>query len=679
MKKQFLLLLGLCICAVSYADTYIITDGEIYYKNQDSVEIYVNFILGGAIPNDEVYIRMSPDVKKFRLKNQNTGETYMLKAPQKWPGIKLKDCIKNNKVTEYSEHVPMNRGIKGDFYANPSRSAQFHYLCVFSNEYDDERWNSFDDNDKIVSDMETALGKLINDKQYNRRPGLQYTITPKNATRSNITNHLDTIFRHTIEGDMVFIYLSGHGEYDVNGNFHFIVKDSRFKKDSKNIENAFPKEKINYYINRLTNKGVNVLLFVDACNAGDLAYNDNVQGKAVYYLSTQKKSNAYTDKNGSHFARALIDAINGVLKSNLCHLNNRIDVGSLGQYLNCIVYSSSNHRQYPQCELHDFIPDDFLWETKFTESKESLKNKDIIQDKENCSPDRRAIAMLDLGDAYLSGKDRNGDSTIKSADSAYLWYSQVERMKSISKKTLAKAYYGLYNYSRNKNETQTAVDYLIKASKMDKKALYELGICYIDGYGVHQDNEKAITLIKKAAKGKDACSDAQCYLGFLYHQRAIAQLYVNIKSNLILTKEEELKKIHLEWPDDDEWRKTVYYANIIGEGFYEAFVNSKFKYVEFSNDPHKEFMNKSINWYEKAIKAGNAQAKFDMGKLYYSGDSIYIKYHIGDNPTMIKEDFPDDILMKKDKEKGLQMIKEAAQDNCKDAITFLKKLNGKNE
>lgn len=649
MKKTFLVAIASCLyICIANADTYKVTDGKIYYQN-DSLEEVCCAMLLGSIPNENVYIRMSDRCKTFTLYNTRTKEYFLREAPTKWPGIKLKDCIRAQEPN--IQHIAKNRSTKGDLKTDPKRGAQFHYLCVFANEYDDPKWNSFDDDEHIVTNMEHAL-KTLADKQQ-RMAGEQYIISPQNATRENIVTRLDTIFRQTKEDDIVFIYLSSHGEYDLNGNFHFIVKDSHFDQSNKRIENSLSKDDINFYINLLTDKNVDVLLFVDACNAGDLAYNDDVNGNAAYYLSTQKKSNAYTDVQGSLFAHALMDVMNGNSIQNNHFNKGYVCVGSLGSYLEYVVFKNSDQKQQPKSEFHDFGIGELLWKnTKNHESKEVLRNKDIINDKENCSPSERASAMIAIGDSYFWGKDINGENTLKSLDSAFLWYSKAERLKGISKKICAHARYGLYHCYREDNKDRKAIEYLQEASKDYAQAKYELGLCYIDGYGVKKKYKDAIKLIKQSAKGKDACSDAQWYLGFLYHQRAIAAFYDTYTLEAVLRNEN--KRI----PFDDTFKKAFCYSEILGEGFEVVYnKHGKKTYITaVSGSSYSEYMKESVNWYEKSADNGNAQAQYDLGKLYYDG-----------------------LFVKKDSKKGLDLIQEAAHNDCKDAITFLKKIDAKNE
>lgn len=644
MKKQSIVILLLFIFILhAYAYELQVVGGKIFYKIGDSTEVAAGFL--DSIPSEDVYIRMSSKYQTFTIYNRTLKKDYIRDAPTTWPGIKLRDCLNGSEPN--MEHIAKNRGIKGDFNADPKRSPQFHYLCVFSNEYDDPKWVSFDDNDKIALEMKVALANL-GDKQ-NRRAGKQYVIMPENATRNNIIQCLDTIYRQTKEDDLVFIYLSSHGEYDIDGLFHFIVKDSRFNTENRQIENALSKDNINSYVNFLTDKNVSVLLFVDACNAGDLADNDNVYGRAAYYLSTQKKSYAYTDKNGSYFARVLMDAMNGVRRCDSNRIpDGIIDVWALKQLLEFCVAEYSNHKQYPDCKWHNFAPSDILWRNQFRESKEILRNKDIVNDKENCTPTQRANAMIALGDAYLSGKDINEESTIKSVDSALIWYDRARRLKGINKVDQANAYYGLYNYYREIKNASKAIENLKCALDNSKRARYEMGLCYIDGYGVPKDYKKAIKWIQQAAKEKDACADAQWYLGFLYHQRAILEVYLYLTEKYA----KEGKRITI----DDGYQKAMYYSEILGYCFEVKYQKNGEPLYISSSISIKDYMKQTVDMYKKSIANGNIQAKYDLGKLYYEGTFI-----------------------KKDAEKGLALIREAAQDNCKDAIIFINKLNQKDE
>ena len=91
-----------------YAVSYIVVDGGVYYMNNSSEEVYAVFL--DSIPNEDTYIRMSPEFRTFIVLNTQTRKYYQREAPIKWPGKKLKDCIAGPEPN--INHVAKNRGIK---------------------------------------------------------------------------------------------------------------------------------------------------------------------------------------------------------------------------------------------------------------------------------------------------------------------------------------------------------------------------------------------------------------------------------------------------------------------------------------------------------------------------------------------------------------------------------------
>ena len=63
-----------------------------------------------SIPNEDTYIRMSPECRTSVVLNTQTRKYYQREAPIKWPGKKLKDCIAGPEPN--INHVAKNRGIK---------------------------------------------------------------------------------------------------------------------------------------------------------------------------------------------------------------------------------------------------------------------------------------------------------------------------------------------------------------------------------------------------------------------------------------------------------------------------------------------------------------------------------------------------------------------------------------
>lgn len=353
MKRKILFLI-FSIYGIPFVmgETYQLNRGLIFYRSGKDTIVAVST---DYIPSDTVFVRMHKESKKndkFEVSNSE-GKEFIGSAPKEWPGKKLMDCLEpkgEQTITELPKEVDVN--IMGG--AKLKHAPQFHYLFAFASLFDDSHWKSFsyDSSDSIK--MQQALNKL--QEQLNYLQGKQYLLTQQSTTKEKICICLDSILRNTGEGDMVFLFLSGHGEKDQEGLFHFITKNTRKNDSVGAFSNSLTKSAINHYIHLLTSKKARVLFFMDACYAGEM--DDAIPGEAAYYLSTNGENPAYYN---SPFAKALMNVMSGKIDNrDSIFIENQVQVGSLGNYLSKAVYVSNQH-QRPICNEHGFDPACVLW------------------------------------------------------------------------------------------------------------------------------------------------------------------------------------------------------------------------------------------------------------------------------------------------------------------------------
>jgi len=125
--------------------------------------------------------------------------------------------------------------------------------------------------------------------------------------------------------------------------------------------------------------------------------------------------------------------------------------------------------------------------------------------------------------------------------------------------------------------------YWVETAKKDAlheiaEAQAELGYAYYKGYGVPQDYKQAKDWFEKAAIQGNA--KAQNYLGLIYQNKQGFEIKTSEKLELLNGTIKQL-------------------------GFDD---------VNISN----EYINIAIEWFEKSVKQGNAEAQFNLANLYYN-------------------------------------------------------------
>ena len=187
--------------------------------------------------------------------------------------------------------------------------------------------------------------------------------------------------------------------------------------------------------------------------------------------------------------------------------------------------------------------------------------------------------------------------------------SVIEKMLQAAEQGNAEAQYQIgesYYFGKNgvTEDHAKAVEWFRKAANNGHpKALLRLGVCYEDGCGAEQNDNKAKELYVQAVPGlqtlaEQGDSDAQNYLGDCYYF-----------GNGV---PKDMSKA-VEW-----------FCKAAEQGNSDAQCN--FGYCYFNGEGIAKDYAKAVEWYCKAAEQGNSDAQNHLGNCYYYGDGVTKDY-----------------------------------------------------
>jgi tetratricopeptide (TPR) repeat protein len=227
------------------------------------------------------------------------------------------------------------------------------------------------------------------------------------ATGVAINLALNEIAEKSLEGDTVYIYLSGHGDIQTTigkTRGYFLGYDSSAERVYAGNHGLLSLDFLQEALNFMSTKKVTVHLFLDACHAGatinsegSIVFNQIAHGnlgKINKYLSSESNQKSYefgekaTIKQG-YFTYYLIKGLMGLADVN--PKDNKITFRELDQYVGDEVMKVSNQRQVPKFE---------------TENK--------LATMQNVKPELLQIILNASGDVQIpiKGKGKSVDNTL---------------------------------------------------------------------------------------------------------------------------------------------------------------------------------------------------------------------------------------------------------------------------
>ena len=583
---------------------------------------------------------------------------------------------KGNTVVKGSEYDLITDENEGEI-----AKRNFHYMCVGVHDYQDTHWSSLAVPNVNLELLSRSISEvMLPNNGYNLRwKKLLYdkTNTTADSIRSSIQMLVDSIQDHNGGTDMVLLYLSGHGEKDASGQFHFIASDTRYDSLSGQCVNSITAIELNNYVNQLARKGTKVLIFVDACHSGAMRSSLHVDGSVVCYMSTEKDLNAYEyGSGGSPFAEALINSLSG--KDDAFAYYQKYNESIVTPYFMKCYIQQFVHEKYklqsPDYESFNIRPESRLW--KIMDKNQVRRSKLILDSKHGDTE-----AMVKLGDAYYFGGVANRhilafdhtaylidvmgwdmkktteelpDTMPVDYEKAYDYYLKAYQAGN----SLAGCKLGICHYYGNGVPQQNyvlAMNYFQEAADNGiDLANYYLGVCYYKGTGVNKDKKVAKKYLKQV---KDLGADIKT----AYHtERVQCSIYKNGEV-LILSANKDgdvgLIGMTSTSSDDKEKRPSLYVSDVEARaifgnansqahmgficmnGLYGRRVDTDMAYMWFKESANKgnkfglmglavcyedgigveKNEKKALEYYTRSCQLNNPDAYLRLGDCYYKG------------------------------------------------------------
>lgn len=214
----------------------------------------------------------------------------------------------------------------------------------------------------------------------------------------------------------------------------------------------------------------------------------------------------------------------------------------------------------------------------------------------------------------------NGISCRKDRNRAIEIYEKLQALDDIqSAISLGEIYY-------QQGEYEKAFDSFTKASTSnDKKANFNLGLCYLNGRGVERDTKIALKKIESLAKS--GYPDALNLLGELHasgelfkqnHQKAI-KYYTQAEQAGSETALINLAKCHLLGLGVSINSKEAFNIYVKGSNKSNAEAINKLGEMYEAGNIIFQDIEKAFNYYSQASLLGSDNASKNLGKMYYDG------------------------------------------------------------
>jgi Flp pilus assembly protein TadD len=238
-----------------------------------------------------------------------------------------------------------------------------HGLIVGVSAYEEVTPLSWAHNDALL--IEKVLQESFADNL-----GKIYTHTDSEATDFSIISSIIKLIKAAKEGDLVVVYLAGHGDVDtgLSGDDEgYFLAHNASKSREYEMGGTVSFERINKFVGGLTNRGVHVWLITDACRSGKII---NAQGAAATlaalekgymnttkFISCRSKELSYEYDSLQHgaFTYFLVRGLAG--EADNIDVDGQISPKEIGDYMQMNVRKITNKRQTPTIHAEDPFAD----------------------------------------------------------------------------------------------------------------------------------------------------------------------------------------------------------------------------------------------------------------------------------------------------------------------------------
>lgn len=494
----FLFSLMFTISLGGYAQDYILQSGDVEYKK----DISGNWLEARCNPQTPIHLKANWIIKsnrKFTVRENKEGRFDITCGSSK--GEKLSDLISKGykqEIKQKSKSVvvrgpePISEVPKG--FDDENQAHNFHYLIVDVRDFEDSNWKSLANSKAGIDSLQKALDNMLEqpDNKYYRK-NCKVLDTKEKTKADTIRYHINALVDGVKDNndDVVLLYFSSHGQYD-GEKFRLITSDTRNDTINKVLSNSITADEINKYVSLLTKKRAKVFVFVDACRAGALTeglIGNSVQ-ESAYFLSTANDLNAFLPKTGSRFAEALTRSLSG--KEQDFFKNDSSNIVTPLKLERYIDYTVRSEVQTPKSNRYPYNRNEYSFQNK---KLWTIKPQGIIADLQNKAGSGDTKAMINLGDIYYWGSDKENVS--QDYSKAYSFYKMAhDNGNALGSCKLGICYY--YGKGVSERNYQKAFNLFQESACKDiDLAKYYLSVCYTKGTGVKKSTNKAKAIFKK--------------------------------------------------------------------------------------------------------------------------------------------------------------------------------------
>lgn len=178
----------------------------------------------------------------------------------------------------------------------------------------------------------------------------------KRAEIIRLFDGLSSQLRDVNGQNVVYVYLSGHGKVDVDGEWFFLTEDAHLL-DLKRT--AISGAVIRDYMSSMT-RFARVYLFVDACESGALFAHHQLPSNLVFYASSRENESSIESDalENSAFTKGVLSALSGTFQA------NEVNVKGLYNVITDVVNRETHNTQNPMLMPSDRYLNDVVFKIK---------------------------------------------------------------------------------------------------------------------------------------------------------------------------------------------------------------------------------------------------------------------------------------------------------------------------
>jgi TPR repeat protein len=223
-------------------------------------------------------------------------------------------------------------------------------------------------------------------------------------------------------------------------------------------------------------------------------------------------------------------------------------------------------------------------------------------------------------------------------------------------------------------QATTSTDFATTAAQAlsgDATAQYNLGVDFMNGDGVPQDDARAAFWYQKAANQGDA--DAELNLGFYYnhgrgvpqdsvqaafwYQKAAEQGEIKAQRNLAMMYEDG-QGVTEDYAQAMEW-----YRKAAAQGDVDSQFKVAYLYDHGGHGVTQDYAQ-AMTWYRKAAAQGDAASRTNIGAMYANGEGVTQDYAVAylwfDLSASSRLDANDSAVLYKDRDESAAKLSQAA-------------------